>query len=178
MVRALFFSAAFLALGCAHHPESDGPQALKVTSSNQVVEVNLSGNSWTGSTAQISRVGDGLRGRIFGQPIEMHWTAERIDGSVGGTRIDLVLQKEGDGWVARGLYGGKLGSLTIGRDNLDGSVGGCSYSLKRAAEGSRGFRGPQSCGGTPIDIWLEVPPALEAGPLPEYVAALALVLGR
>ncbi|MEP7121331.1 MAG: hypothetical protein ABJE95_10495 [Byssovorax sp.] len=109
MAKALILPAllvAALTAGCSLPPPKDyiGYVHQYQISQTQIVSPSL----W------VSREEAGvLRGRAYGEPLELRVEGNLIKGSRGVMPIELHVSREGNAVVARGIYGGHLKDLAI-----------------------------------------------------------------
>jgi hypothetical protein len=108
MAKALTISAllvAALSARCSMPLPKDyiGPVHQYQISQTQIV----SPSTW------LSREDGVLRGRVYGEPIEIRVEGNLIKGSRGVMPIDLHVSREGRAIVARGIYGGHLKEFAI-----------------------------------------------------------------
>jgi hypothetical protein len=174
MGRALGVAAA-LALGTAATAQQE-EQYLTLRTPQSAITARVTGDGVTSPDIQLTRDGQELRGRMFGQVVFLGLGANSVGGTVGGQLARLNLQEKEGVTEARGNFLGTLMNLSLGPQALTGTVGRCGYDLKVTPEGT--YQGSRSCGGTPQrPVVLSLPPVLtQQGPAMTLVT-LAMLLG-
>lgn len=166
--------------GCAQGlrlPETgDSAEYFVLRVPGGAAEAKLSREGISGSDVQVNRFEDSLRGRAYGMTVELYWTEEEVKGTVGGSPVDLKVEQVENQLRIRGLYAGRMGNFTIQPGKLEGSLGGCTYTMQTQDGGT--YVGQMTCGGIPIDANLQLPPALATYYPAEIAAHLAAFLGR
>ncbi|QSQ20942.1 hypothetical protein JY651_37845 [Pyxidicoccus parkwayensis] len=126
---------------------------------------------------QLGLTENALRGRAFGQPIDVTLKEDHVGGIYRGGPVNLKLTEEGDTLQAKGSFGGQITNFKVSPESITGTVGRCSYQLKAAAEKDR-YQGTRSCGfGIENPVNLSIPPAIAADDA-RLVATLSIVLAQ
>ena len=128
---------------------------------------------------QVSRTRDGLRGRINNRPISIKAENTKITGQLGNQPVNMNVTKEGDTTRIQGLWGGAISNLTVSPSQLEGRIGRCSFSMKRAQNAApgdySGFSACQGRGQLPTGVHV---PQDTSHPDARTAAELAVLLGR
>jgi hypothetical protein len=181
MKQGLALCAAVIASGCFQgiklpegSQEANEYFVLRVPGGAN--EAKLTRDGMSGSEIQLTRYTDSLRGRAYGQTVELYWTQEEVKGTVGGSPVDLKVIQGKERLTIHGLYAGRVSDFTIQPDKLEGTFGLCTYSMTTQASGSYG--GHVTCGGVPQEATLAIPPTLPLLYPAEIAAHLAVFLGQ
>ena len=159
------------AVGCAHLPGS--ATELLLDSGPLHVLALVDGQGLTGVDLAIGRSDKALSGQAFHQAVALRCGQGAVDGTVGKAVVKLEVKREQGTLVASGVFAGDLTHLRAGADGIDGTIGGCSYSL---AAGASGYEGVRSCKGQMHSATLKVPAQMTQWSDSERVAALGLLL--
>ena len=173
-------AGVLLASGCAQGlrlPETgDDDQYFVLRIPGAATEARMSREGLSGSDVQMTRYEHSLRGRAYGNTVELNWTEEQVTGNVGGSPVDLKVEQEENELRIRGLYAGRVGNFSIQPGQLQGTIGQCTYTMETDTGGI--YTGNMVCGGGPVDATLQLPPMLAAFYPAEIAAYLAAFLGR
>ena len=179
-VRGSLGVLTVLAIGMSRVSLAGAPPApgdrMQVHAVDDTIDVRVTLEGLVGPDVQVSRLGTELRGRAFHQTVQLSWGSDRITGTVADGPVDLKVVSVGDGIRIEGLYAGLLGNLRISPHEIEGSVGACTYSLRRVGER---FEGQHGCRSHPIELANVVLPAsLDALPAAERAAFLVVILSH
>jgi hypothetical protein len=171
------------AAGCAgaltpvdHRP--DFGQYFTLRTARDLVQAKLAGPRFFGPDVELALLPDGYRGHSLSGLIDLRLRADdAIFGTVGSVSTELYFEQTEDGFVLEGLYAGKLGTLTITPERLNGSVGGCAYQLERGGPTGAWYHGQRACRGAITGVQLALPAELAARPPAERAVLLAVFLG-
>jgi hypothetical protein len=129
--------------------------------------------------------GDELRGVFEGSPVSLKLDegAMRITGLLGDQPVDLRVRRTEVGCHVSGLFAGALSDYDVGKSELRGRIGKCSYELPWTEQG---YQGQRQCGDGRIEqVSLQEPQRMLLIDDPssgltttETVAALTLALAR
>jgi hypothetical protein len=147
--NALLAAAAALA-GCASGPETGGGAGgdIILEVAGQATSARLEGGELTGPQLSLAIDQNAMRGRAYGAVVDVSLKENQVTGLFGGQQLNLQLQRhEAEGFRAQGTLAGALSDFTFTPDALEGSVGPCSYSLRRAG-GGLAYSGQRNCAGT------------------------------
>jgi hypothetical protein len=141
----------------------------------------LEGVRFYGADGEVDQFQDGWRGRWRGEIVDLRADGERITGMVRGQPTDLHVVTEGDTVVIRGIFGGDLGALHVGPNEIDGTVGrkGLHIFRKRGSSfsGVVGGSGEVRAASPVPLVALELPDGFERLPLIERAVWLSLLVG-
>jgi hypothetical protein len=164
-----------LALGALGAARAQGEAYLYLRTPDGASSLRVTEDSLLGPDIQVTRDGDSLRGRAYGEVVFLNLGEDELGGSVGERLSRLSFEREGNTLKARGTFGGDLTRLEISPEALSGTVGPCSYDLEAS---EAGYTGARSCGGPPErPVVLAVPPELANQGPAMTLAALALLMG-
>src|SRR5256885_5643070 len=112
----------------------DFGQYFTLRTARDIVQAKLAGRRFFGPDLELAILPDGYRGHAISGLIDLRSSADdRIYGTVGSVSTELYFEQTDDGFIVEGLYNGRLGTLTISPERLNGSVGGCAYDLERGS---------------------------------------------
>jgi len=156
---------------------AEEPGYLRLQTPGSSITARVTERDITGPDLQLSHSADAMRGRAYGRVVSLQIEDELIGGLLGSLPVRMKLEKAEDGGLkARGTFAGVSTNLEIGREELKGRVGNCSYELKAKEQRYEGWR---SCGGTPeFPVFVEIPPSLARSGAPTTMAAVALLLAQ
>jgi hypothetical protein len=143
------------------------------------LELRIRPDSIIGADLRLRRVGQGLRGTLKGQPVDLKWDeAGDISGRAAGQSVDLTASPltPQPGLRLRGQFGGDTAELTLTPIAISGSVGGCGYSLSLAANRYSGWRTCDATPGPPTPVTLRIPENIVPLGEAEEGALLSLLL--
>jgi len=166
--------AALLAFGTAAAKEARPYLFLRTPQNAFTVQVE--GNNLNSADIQLSREGNNLRGRAFGQVVFLSLDEDIVGGTVGGQLSRLHLRDKAGITEIQGNFLGSLVHLDFSPQAISGTVGRCGYDLKVNADGL--YEGSRSCGGIPQrPVTLGIPASLAQQGKPMTAATLAILLG-
>lgn len=164
----------------ASSPGVDGHMVLRKP--GQPTIAKLEGVRFFGPEGEVDRFEDGWRGRWRGEIVDLRAVGDRITGMVHGQPTDLHVVTDGDTIEIRGIFGGDLGSLRLGPNEIDGTIGRRGLHVVRKHNGTewKGAAGsngePRSVSPVPL-VALELPDGFEQLPLVERAVWIALLVG-
>jgi hypothetical protein len=143
-----------------------------------LVQAKLAGRRFYGPDLELALLPDGYRGHSLSGLIDLRPAPDdRVYGTIGSVSTELYFEQTDDGFLLEGLYAGKLGTLTITPEQINGSVGGCAYDLMRGGPGGSWYAGQRSCRGAISGAQLALPAGLGSRPPAERAVLLAVFLG-
>jgi len=167
------FTAALLSASAAL---AQPAQYLNLRTPRIALNARVTDRDLTSPDLQLGFGNDSLRGRAFGNPVNLTLDAARVRGIYGSGPVDLRMTQEEGGLRAKGTFGGQLTDFEVTPQTFKGDVGRCSYQLNASAEGR--YQGWRSClAGLENPVSLSIPPAIGHDDA-RLVATLALVLSR
>jgi hypothetical protein len=180
------FLVALAALGCSASPSAD-PCAPEPTvehftlrTPGQFYQVALEGDRIFGPHLDITRYDEAYRGLLHRHIVDLRLRDNVLEGTIGNARTELYIHEYPDGFVVRGLYGGRLGQLHMRADKLVGRMGWRAFVLHRAPDDPLVYQSEANAGQVtargPTELTL--PPSFRDRPTEEKAALLALFLGR
>jgi hypothetical protein len=153
-------------------------QYFTLRTARDTVQAKLAGPRFFGPDLELALLPDGYRGHSISGLIDLRSsTDDRIYGTVGSVSTELYYEQTDDGFILEGLYNGKLGTLTISPERLNGSVGGCAYDLERGSPTSAWYHGQRACRGAISGVQLELPLELVHRSAADRAVLLAVFLG-
>jgi hypothetical protein len=189
--EVLLAAAVSVLVGCAHEeplppPDVMPPEASSVpaggrfvlTGIRQPIVALITDQGIQGPDVNLGRYpgesgGTGWRGKAFGRDVNLTITEDSADGLVGRSPYNLRVTKQPDGMVVNGLILGIPSTVTIGKARINGAFGRCGYDLRFQGQA---YVGPRSCGGSPIQVGVTLPPILNTWPDAEVATALSLLM--
>lgn len=124
--------------------------------------------------ADRGRDGQTVRGVAFDQAVNVTATGQRAAGTVGAMPLELSVTRAEAGLRARGLLAGALSDYRLDERQLTGTIGRCSYELRRTG---RTYEGSRSCEGQPHHATVLLPRGLSSWSDAALAASLGLLLG-
>jgi hypothetical protein len=176
-------------LGCASDPDPVAYQPggdIELNVAGRATSARLAAGELTGPQINLALHERTMRGTAYGGEVDVSLKSNEVSGLFAGRLMSLQLQQQPPiGFRAQGNVAGGLSSFTFSPEFLEGSVGPCSYILRRAAPGGPGsatggsggalvYQGQRNCTGsrlTPTTLTLPAGFALQDG------AAQAAILG-
>jgi hypothetical protein len=135
--------------------------------------VDRGGISSRGLTLRLS--GDRLQGVVGGQRVDIRLRSPRIEGRIGRLEIALEVGRSEGALKVTGRFGARAVSEALAPAAVNAEVGPCRYALKfQRTE----YAGQVTCGGQPEPVHLSVPAALVARSDVEIAALLTALLVR
>jgi len=113
------------------------------------------------------------RGTAFAREVNLEVSVDGAEGIAGRTPLDLRVAPEPGSMVVNGLIAGAPSTVTISRARINGAFGRCGYDLRFQGQA---YVGSRSCGGTPVQVGLTLPPILNTWPDAEVATVLAILL--
>jgi hypothetical protein len=180
---SLLAAALACVTGCADaaSPESapDFGKYFTERAQNGTIQARLDGQRLFGPTIDVALSGDGSYvGHLGARVVDLRTEEGKVKGIVGTQPTELYVQPEGEGIRIRGLFAGSLGTLDVTPSVISGTVGRCSYDLKRRGTAAW-YSGQKVCGNgrMPQLADLAVPSELDARPPEQKAMLVALFLG-
>jgi hypothetical protein len=156
----------------------DFGQYFTLRTARDTVQAKLAGKRLYGPDLELALLPDGYRGHSNSGLIDLRSTTDdRIFGTIGSVSTELYFEQTEEGFLLEGLYAGRLGSLTISPERLNGSVGGCAYDLQRGSPQGVYYHGQRACRGAISGVQLELPADLPARSPADRAVLLAVFLG-
>jgi hypothetical protein len=189
-VSPLVLFAAVLLLsivGCsaptpAQGPEGPPPEAITVHTPGNMLQANIDGSRIFGPELELTRDPDGMRGHSPLGSVDLRMDDDdTIRGMVGAGSTELHVEHlDDDGFRLRGLFAGRLGTLEIRSDRVQGQVGACQYDLRCAASSyGAAYDGQRVCGvRLPESTTLTLSPAVTSLEALDRGALMAIMLAR
>jgi hypothetical protein len=150
------------------------------TNTGTAIVLSVGGADVVGADVNLERFdeppGVAIRGRAFGQPVNLDAEGERVSGVFGGRPFDLTATRRGDALTIRGTVLGGPARLRIDDLAIEGRLGRCSYTLDRAE--ALAYEGQRSCGASIERVRLWMPTALGFWGDAQRAAVLAILLGQ
>ena len=179
--RIVFLSLAAAAAGCAGQSafggSSGNEQYFTLRTAASTEQVRLEGNRLFGPDVEVSRMTEGFRGHVGNRMVDLRTSEMKVFGSIGSAHTELYVEEKPGGFVLKGLYGGKLGTIELLSDKMAGSIGGCSYDMVRAGTEFR-YTGRRVCRGMVGTAEIFLPADLATRPPEDRAALIALFLGQ
>jgi hypothetical protein len=171
---ALLAGSSLLALAACNPPRPGGE--LVVYANGEATSMRIEGDRAWGPAAELKRFDDAYRGTLQGHVVDLHFTDDRVHGTVGSTRNDFYVSTV-DGKVhVQGLVNGRVSTFDVDADAIAGSFGNCSYEMKRKAETDDYF-GYRSCSnGLFPSSRVSIPDYIRALPALDQATIYALLL--
>lgn len=142
-----------LAVGACAPPKNTGEGGeLVVYANGSAQSLRMEGERAWGPSAELKRFDGAYRGTLYGQYVDLHFTDDRVTGTVGSSRVDLHVSEEGGRVHGQGLLNGHISTFDVDGDVLEGSFGMCSYQMKRADKEKDDYRGWRSCSGAAYPV--------------------------
>jgi hypothetical protein len=155
----------------------DFGQYFTLLTARDLVQAKLAGHRFYGPDLELALLPDGYRGHSISGLIDLRSsTDDKIYGTVGSVSTELYYEQTDDGFILEGLYNGRLGTLTISPERLNGSVGGCAYDLERGGNAAW-YHGQRSCRGAISGVQLALPAELVRRSPADRAVLIAVFLG-
>lgn len=161
----------------AEPPATSEAGYFQLRTPSSLVEVKVTPEALSGPAVQVQRTEQGFRGFAFNQTVDLRAQENKVTGFIGSRPVELFITSEDSGVVLRGTYAGTLGRLELTPEGVNGTVGACGYSLRKATVPKATYDGQRTCRTPPEPITLTIPSALMEKPTGEMAAVLALLLG-
>jgi hypothetical protein len=172
---AVALAGSMALLGCAHEFAGTGSQQVGVRAGpTNGVQAALYSTGLYGPNVAVARGKLSYRGNLLNRSVDLGWNTAQVFGMVDSAPTKLNWSSTGDGLRIHGLYAGKLSDLRITSQSIEGSIGGCGYSL---VADRRGYVGRSTCvGGFDHLAEVTLPADLGARSEGEQVALISLLL--
>jgi hypothetical protein len=182
-------ATSVLLAGCASDPDPIAYRPggdIELNVAGRATSARLAPGELTGPQVSLALDERSLRGTAYGRVVDVSLKGDEVSGLYAGQQMNLQLQQqEPVGFRAQGNVAGGLSNFTFSPEFLDGSVGPCSYTLRRAGPpgpgsgtgGSGGalvYQGQRNCAGTRL---APTTLTLPAGFTMQDGAAQAAILG-
>jgi hypothetical protein len=138
----------------------------------------LDGNRLFGPDVEVSRLTDGFRGHVGSRLVDLRTADMKVFGSIGSALTELYVERRPGGFVMKGMYGGKLGTIEMLADRMAGSIGNCTYDMIRADRETPRYTGRRACRGQVGTAEILFPQDLRSRPPEDQAALTALFLGQ
>ena len=79
--------------------------------------------------------------------VDLRTSDRKVFGSIGSAMTELHVEERPDGFVMKGMYGGKLGTIELLANKMAGSIGDCTYDMVRAGSDVPRYTGRRACRG-------------------------------
>jgi hypothetical protein len=103
-----------------------------------------------GSTIDVAFDGDELRGRVGGAAVNLSVQRETITGLIGDQPVNLRVRTDDGAVHASGTFRGAIARLDVEAGGLSGTLGTCSYEIKRLSRQGT-YAGAQHCEGGTVE---------------------------
>jgi hypothetical protein len=153
---------------------------LKTSGSTNMMALSPNGQV-VGPNIQLASTESGYRGMAQSAMVDLRSDGEHILGTINDRIVDMHVKLTGDGLLARGMFGGRLGRIDASNTGITSNLGTCTYDL--AVKGTR-YEGQRACGrgGMSIPMMrpvaLELPPGFERLRPDRQAMLLAIMLGQ
>lgn len=150
---------------------------LVVYANGEASSLRMVGERAWGPAAELQRFDGAYRGTLQGQVVDLHFTGDRVHGMVGSTRNDFYVSSV-DGKVhVQGLVNGHISTFEVDGETIEGTVGNCSYQMKRRGPESDDYLGYRSCSSnTYPSSRVSIPEYIRALPALDQATLYALML--
>ena len=174
MKRMWMFSIYLV--GCATSSASGPGQTfdLRAASGDSFTAV-CGDQGCTGPEIQVQKSPGGFMGTLGTRAVDLKVGVGDVDGAVGSEPVHLTVSEQNGALRMAGMFAGQLGDLTLGKDELQGKVGGCSYDLKASGDA---YSGNRACRAGPSAATVKIPASITSRPPAERAALLALLLAQ
>jgi hypothetical protein len=173
---ALGVSLLGLVLPAGAQEDEAEVQSLRLQTAKQDLKAQVTPDSVTGSSLQLKREGNTVRGKVDGESVYLSRKRGGLEGLLGGQSVRIVPKRDQDGIVRlEGTFGGEPLELDIGPDELSGTIGTCTYDLEYQDEAYQGVRICE--GDTREHVWVFVTPGVPEDVSPLLATALVVLLG-
>jgi hypothetical protein len=182
--RTMVFGLAVVASGCAAWSAGPGggggreDQYFTLRTAVSTEQIRLEGDRLFGPDVEVSRLSDGFRGHVGHRNVDLRTSEMKVFGSIGSALTELYVEERPGGFVMKGMYGGKLGTIELLGNKMAGSIGNCTYDLTRAGSDVPHYTGRRACRGMVGTIELFLPVDLATRPPEDRAALIALFLGQ
>lgn len=180
--RIALFSLAAAAAGCAGFSgfggSSGNEQYFTLRTAASTEQVRLEGNRLFGPDVEVSRLTEGFRGHVGNRMVDLRTSEMKVFGSIGLAHTELYVEERPSGFVLKGMYSGKLGSIELLADKMAGSIGGCTYDMIRAEAAVFRYTGRRVCRGMVGTAEILLPADLATRSPEDRAALIALFLGQ
>ena len=103
-------------------------------------EIALEGERLFGPNIEIVRYDNSYRGRVRELTVDLRFTENLIEGTIGNARTELYVERFPDGFGVRGLFGGRIGQFRMQSDRLEGRLGGRAFVLRKSEDDARVYQ--------------------------------------
>lgn len=173
MKRPLLAAALALCLVPLAAPRAAGTEDMSLFTPSATFTARVRPDGVTSPQLQLTLGMDHARGRAYGAPLSAQLGPQRVNGQLGGNRLDLYLSRPDQPLEFRGLVGTVQSSVKVTLEQVRGRVGACDYDL--AGQGGE-YTGYRSCGGAVERTRLRLPEGLWDLERAEQALVLALFL--
>ena len=161
---------------CACSAASGPSEELVVWANGSARSLRMVGDRAWGPTAELKRFDGAYRGSMAGSIVDLHFTDDRVHGTVGSGRFDIYVTSVGGKVHGQGLLNGHISTFDVDDDVVEGSFGSCAYQMKRKTPEGDDYFGYQSCSGGLYPMSrVTIPPAIRALPALDQATLYALL---
>jgi hypothetical protein len=141
-------------------------------------ELAIEGERVFGPNIEVTRYDDAYRGTVRQLFVDLRIRENLIEGTVANGRTELHIEKFEDGFSVQGLFGGRMGNITLRADRFEGKMGGRVFVLVKSEDPLvyRSAPGGGELGRGKTEFTF--PASFNARPVEQQAALLALFLGR
>ena len=171
----LLAGSSLFALAACATPRTRGE--LVVYANGEATSLRMEGERAWGPAAELKRFDDAYRGTLQGLVVDLHFTDDRVHGTVGSTRNDFYVSTV-DGKVhVQGLVNGHISTFDVDAETIEGSFGNCAYQMKRKGPESDDYFGYRSCSSSVYpSARVSIPESIRALPALDQATLYALLL--
>jgi hypothetical protein len=180
----IWMLGAVMTMGCAgagafsqSGPDNDA-QYFTMRTSVSTETIRLDGDRLFGPNVEVSRLSDGFRGHVGNRLVDLRTENRKVFGSIGSAHTELHVEERPGGFVMKGMYGGRLGTIELLNDKMLGSIGNCTYDMVRAGTDVAHYTGRRACRGHIGSAEISLPADLGRRPAVDRAALMALFLGQ
>jgi len=178
-VLSLAIAGTFLAVaaGCAHVGGNPSPgSAFSLSGSGFETTAEVTANGAVGPQIDVGRYDDGktFRGTAFGRPVDLSASGESVRGTFGITPFELDVTDSGPkAFRVTGLIAGVPSTFSADPEQIEGTIGHCSYDLRWAGQS---YLGTRSCAGGIQSVALRLPQTISSWSNTDVAVLMALLM--
>jgi hypothetical protein len=170
--------------GCfpALEKDPDFPKYFTKKLPGNTIQARLDGNRLYGASVEVKKDGNTYRGNGAGGLVDLRSSASedgmRIDGDIASGRTELYVTGATNQLSAKGLVSGAVSHFDVTPDSLTGTIGTCTYDLRKNADTLPYYEGNSRCAGGGGGTRVALPEKFDEMGLDDRAVFLAVFLSR
>ena len=173
-IAGVFFA---ISAGCAHVEEKPSPgSAFSLSGSGFETTAQVTANGAVGPQIDVGRYDGGktFRGTAFGRPVDLSASGQSVRGTFGITPFELDVTDSGPKtFRVTGLVAGVPSTFSADPEQIEGTIGHCSYDLRWAGQS---YTGTRSCAGGMQSVDLRLPQTISSWSNTDVAVLMALLM--